>query len=276
MLLSLCLVLIFCVTATPTSADVDLTIRTEIELDEALSDMELSRDGKWLYMLTQKGRLLIYSYQGQFVGAFDVDKGFSTIEPGPTQNEIYLLDKNGKKLQIAELNYSHKIDTSGSPFKGVAAAPVEIVEFTDFQCPYCAKLANIFKELLELYPGKLKIVYKSFPLSSHKYAWKAAAAAMAAHEYGQFWPFHDRLFENHDKLNDVKLLSIRKAFGLDTPDFDKMMKSSKVRVKIAEDKKEGKSLGVTGTPTVFVNGKPLKDRSLKGFKAAIDKALAEK
>jgi protein-disulfide isomerase len=274
-LLGLCLLLICNLAATPSLADVDLSIKTEIELDEALSDMKLSRDGKWLYMLTRKGRLLIYSNQGRLTGAFDVGKGFSTIEPGPTQNEIYLLDKVGKKLQIAELNYSCEIDTSESPFKGAADAPVVIVEFTDFQCPYCAKLGDIFKELLKRYPGKLKIVYKSFPLSSHKYAWKAAAAAMAAHEKGQFWPFHDRLFENHDQLNDAKLQEIRKAFGFDTPEFEKLMKSSKVRIKIAEDKKEGKAIGVVGTPTVFVNGKLLKNKRLEGFKAAIDKALAQ-
>ena len=273
LLLTLCLAMIVCSPAPSSWADADLSIKTEIELDYAVSDMKLSRDGKWLYLLTRQGRLIVYSYQGALAGAFEVGPGFTQIEPGPTDNEIYLLNKDGKKLQIAELNYVRQIDSSGSPFKGAPDAPVVIVEYTDFQCPYCAKLGSIFKELLALYPGKLKIVYKSYPLSSHKYAWKAATAAMAAHEKGRFWAFYDRLFENFNRLNDDKLMEIRKEFGFDTPEFDTLMKSTKIRTKVAEDKKEGKNNDVRGTPTVFVNGKQLKDKRLQGFRAAIEREL---
>ena len=274
-LLCIGLAMIVCCPVPSCRADVDLTIKTELELAYSPSDMKLSRNGKWLYMLTEQGRLLVYSSQGNLAGAFDLGPGLAQIEPGPTENEIYLLDKAGKRLQIAELNFSREIDSSGSPFKGAADAPVVIVEYTDFQCPYCAKLGDIFKKLLKLYPGKLKIVYKNFPLSSHKYSWKAAAAVMAAHEKGQFWPFHDRLFENYNKLDNAKLMEIRKEFGFDTPEFDKLMKSAKIRDKVADDKSEGKSIDVRGTPTVFVNGKLLKDKRMESFKAAIDKALAQ-
>jgi protein-disulfide isomerase len=273
MLICLCLAMICCCPTASCIAEMDITVKAEFELESALSDLKLSRDGKWMYLLTQEGQLLVYSYKGVLVGAFDVGAGFTQIEPGPTEDEIYLLDKKGKTIQIAELNYPREIDSSGSPFKGKVDAPVVIVEYTDFQCPYCAKLGTIFNELLELYPGKLKIVYKNFPLSGHTYAWKAAAAVMAAHEKGQFWPFHDRLFEHFNSLDDAKLLKIRKEFGFDTPEFDQLMKSSKIRKKVADDKQEGKSIGVHSTPTVFVNGIRLKDKRLSGFKAAIDKAL---
>jgi len=265
---------ICCPTAVPAS-DVDLLIKSEIQLEFEPADMKLSRNGEWLYLLTAEGQLLVYSHQGKLAGAFDVGPAFSQIEPGPTETELYLLDKRGKRMRIAELNIAKQIDIDDSPFKGAADAPVTIVEYTDFQCPYCAKLGDIFKEVLALYPGKVKIVYKSYPLSSHKFAWKAAAAAMAAHRKGQFWPFHDILFKNYNALDDAKLMQIRKKFGFDTPEFDKLMKSSAVRTKVAADKKEGKAIGVQGTPTVFINGKRLRDKSLEGFKAAIDQELQQ-
>lgn len=271
--LTLSLAIALCCPTAGIFADVDVTVKSEIKLGFAVSDMKLSRDGSWLYLLTREGQLLIYSYQGKLVGEESVGADFTQIEPGPTEAELYLLDKSGQRLRIAELTYPQEIGIDGSPFKGAADAPVIIVEYTDFQCPYCAKIGDTFKALLELYPGKIKIVYKSYPLSSHKYSWKAAAAAVAAHEKGQFWPFHDRLFEHFDKLDDAMLMKIRKEFGFDTPEFDKLMKSSKVRVKVADDKKEGKTVGVTGTPTVFVNGKKLKNKSLDGFKTAIEKEL---
>jgi protein-disulfide isomerase len=131
-------------------------------------------------------------------------------------------------------------------------------------------LGAIFSKILKKYPGKIKIVYKSYPLQSHKFAWKAAANAMAAHQKGKFWEFHDRLFANSKNLNDAKIMEIRKSLGFDTPEFDELIKSAAVRKKVADDYKEGQRNGVRGTPAGFVNGERLKDKSFKGFTVAID------
>lgn len=253
--------------------DVDLKIKSELTFEEPPVDITFSRDGQWFYMLFQDGKLFIYTNQGELKGKVEVGPGFDKIEPGPFEDELYLLSSKTKKIQVIEAIPTRGIDISASPIKGAADAPVVIVEYTDFQCPYCAKLGLMFSQLLKKYPGKIKIVYKSYPLQNHKFAWKAAANAMAAHQKGKFWEFHDRLFANSKTLDDDKIMEIRKSFGFDTPEFDKLIKSAAVRKKVADDLKEGQRNGVRGTPTVFVNGKRLKDKSLKGFTSAIDNEL---
>lgn len=268
--------LFFFLFATLCHADVDLKIKSELEFEKPPVDITFSRDGQWLYILFQNGDLLIYTYQGEMKGKVEVGPGFDKIEPGPFEDEIYLLNRKTNKIKIIEATPIRGIDISTSPFKGAADAPVVIVEYTDFQCPYCAKLGAIFSQMLKKYPGKLKIVYKSYPLQNHKFAWKAAANAMAAHQKGKFWEFHDRLFANSKNLNDAKIMEIRKSLGFDTPEFDALIKSAAVRKKVADDRNEGQKNGVRGTPTVFINGKRLKDKSLKGFTLAIDNELKKR
>lgn len=256
-------------------AEVDWSLKTELNFKKTPVDMAFSRDAQWLYVLTEDGHLLVYTYDHQLKGKIPVGTEFEKIVSGPSRDLIYLLSRKGNKIRVIEANPSQQIDISGSPYKGAVDAPVVITEFTDFQCPYCAELGEIFKRLLQQYPEKIKIVYKSFPLSSHRYAWKAATHAMAAHQEGKFWEFHDRLFENYKTLDDNKFMEIRKALGFDTPEFEAIMGSPQVRSQVALDLNEGQRLGVRGTPTVFINGKRVKDKSLKGFQAAIEKELNE-
>ncbi len=255
------------------SAELQWETKSTMRLQNPPLDMAVSRDGQWIYMLLKGGTVQIYTYDRILKGSIEVGNGFDHIEAGPLEDEIYLLGSNNKDLRIIEWTPNREINTTGAPFKGKVDAPVVIAEFTDFQCPYCAKMGATFSRLLELYPGKIKIVYKSYPLSNHRFAWKAAVAAMAAHRKGQFWKFHDRLFENHNVLNDQKIDDIRKEFGFDTPEFDAIMRSPEVRTQVAQDRAEGQQIGVRGTPTVFINGKRLKDKTLEGFRKAIDKEL---
>ena len=102
---------------------------------------------------------------------------------------------------------------------------------------------------------------------------KAAMAALASGSQGKFWEFHDLLFENYNKLNDQKIREIALALGLDQAEFEKKMKDPRIEAMIRQDVRDGVQAGVQGTPTVFINGRRLKDRSLKGFQVAIDKEL---
>ncbi len=271
------IILFLLITATmPASTgmtDVDGMITSRLALHETPIDMSLSRDGRWLYLLTSSGDLLIYASQGAYNGKIEVGKDIDRIEAGPTEEEIYLLSRKDKGIQILSVSYSHAIDTSKSPYKGPADAPVVIVEYTDFQCPYCARLGSTLDRMMQLYPGKIKIVYKSFPLISHQYAWTAATAAVAANEKGKFWEFYKLLFDNYNQINDAKLMEIRKFFGFDTPEFEALMNSAKIRNRVSEDREEGIKLGVNGTPTVFINGKRLKNKRPEGFKEAIEREL---
>lgn len=254
-------------------ADVDGQITSKLALQEPPLDMSLSRDGRWIYLLTSSGELLVYDSQGSYNGKIEVGADIDQIEAGPTEEEIYLLSRKDKSIQMVSVSYTHAIDTSESPFKGPADAPVVIVEYTDFQCPYCARLGSTLDQMMQLYPGKIKIVYKSFPLNNHKYAWKAATAAVAANEKGKFWEFYKLLFDNYNRINDAKLMEIRKLLGFGTPDFEALMNSAKIRTRVFEDREEGIRLGVNGTPTVFINGKQLKNKRPEGFKEAIEREL---
>jgi len=127
--------------------------------------------------------------------------------------------------------------------------------------------------VLENNAGKVKLVFKNFPLRRHKYATKAAMAALAAGKYGKFWKFHDQLFLEYNKLNDQKIREIAQNLGLNGEEFEKMMKNPKILAKIQQDILDGRQAGVTGTPTVFVNGRRLRDWSPNGFQVLIDKAL---
>ena len=254
-------------------AEIDAQIISQLTLEASPLEVRISRDGEWLYLLTDSGNILIYTSKGVYNGKIEVGKDIDQIEVGPTSEQIYLVNRKAKTLQVAEVSYTFNIDISESPYKGPADAPVVIVEYTDFQCPYCARLGSTLDQVMQLYPGKIKIVYKSFPLNSHKYAWKAATAAVAANEKGKFWEFYKMLFDNYNRINDAKLLEIRKLFGFDRPDFDALMNSDKIRARVSADRDEGLKLGVNGTPTVFINGKRLKNKRPEGFKEAIDAEL---
>ncbi len=120
----------------------------------------------------------------------------------------------------------------------------------------------------------MKLVFKNFPLRNHKFAWPAAIAALAANKQGKFWELHDQLYENYNRLSDQKIREIAQQVGLDMEKFDKDMKDPKLKAIVERDFQEGARVGVRGIPTIFVNGRQLRNRSFQGFQAAIEKELA--
>jgi len=130
--------------------------------------------------------------------------------------------------------------------------------------------------VLEKYPTQVKIVEKNFPLQMHKFARQAATAALAAHKQGKFWEYHKKLFESISSLNDAKVQEIATQLGLDMDKFNKDLKDQALQNIITRDLQEGTAAGVRGTPTIFVNGKPLAARSIEGFQQAIDEELKKK
>lgn len=120
----------------------------------------------------------------------------------------------------------------------------------------------------------MKLVFKNFPLRNHKFARPAAIAALAANKQGKFWELHDQLYENYNRLSDQKIREIAQQVGLDMEKFDKDMKDPKLKAIVERDFQEGARVGVRGIPTIFVNGRQLRNRSFQGFQAAIEKELA--
>ena len=127
--------------------------------------------------------------------------------------------------------------------------------------------------MLEKNPKTVKIVFKNFPIRSHKFAVQAAVAALAADRQGKFWDFHDELFNNYNRLNEEKVQEIAAKFKLDKAQFEKDRKDPLLLEQIKYDVNEALQAGVGSVPSVFVNGRKLKERSLKGFQDLIDKEL---
>ena len=125
--------------------------------------------------------------------------------------------------------------------------------------------------MLEKYPNEVKLVHKDFPLTNHKYVQKAAAAALAANRQGKFWEFHDRLFKNANRLNDQKLKEISRELTLNEEKFKKDMQDPEILKIISQDIREDAKVGVRGTPTIFINGRLLRQGSLQEFQRIIEK-----
>ena len=127
--------------------------------------------------------------------------------------------------------------------------------------------------MIENYPKQVKIVYKNFPIRSHKYSEPSAKAALAAERQGKFWPFHDRLYAHYKDLSDEKIREIAGQLKLDMAQFEKDRKDPEIAGKVRADIRDGRKAGVRGVPTVFINGRRLRKRSVQGFSEIIEKEL---
>ena len=147
------------------------------------------------------------------------------------------------------------ISTAGDPVRGPANARVTIVEFSDFQCPYCSVAAPQVLSLVDRYPKDVKVVFKQFPLDMHRQARLAAEASLAAHAQGKFWPMHDRKFANFRQLSRENIVRWAAESGLDGARFAADLDSHKYAAKVEQELNEGMNAGVMGTPSFFINGK---------------------
>ncbi len=164
------------------------------------------------------------------------------------------------------------VATEGEPSLGPTNAPVTIVEFSDFQCPYCRQAQDTLKRLMAAYEGKIKLVFRDFPLRNiHPQAQKAAEAAQCAAE----WPYHDKLFASTNLQMD-ELKKFAQELQLNVEQFTSCLDSSKYAAGIDADMQAGQQAGVNATPTFFVNGYPLSGAaSYERFKELVDAALEQ-
>jgi protein-disulfide isomerase len=155
---------------------------------------------------------------------------------------------------------------------------VTLIEFSDFQCPFCLRVAPTIKQIRERYGDKVRIVWKDFPLTQiHPQAFKAGEAAHCAGDQGKFWEYHDHLFSNQSALNPSDLKRYAAALSLNTTAFDQCLDSSKHAERVRDGVSVGSALGVNSTPTVYVNGRVLAGaQPLEAFVALIDEELAKK
>jgi protein-disulfide isomerase len=179
--------------------------------------------------------------------------------------EVLLTPYTPPKVQVA----------ATGPSKGPEAAPITIVEFSDFQCPFCVRAEPTVNDLLAAYPGKIRLVYRDFPLPSHNLAPKAAEAAHCAEDQSKYWEMHDKLFAANGKLEVSDLKSYAREVGLDGGKFDRCLDSGDKAPVVASNKKAGDEAGVNGTPAFFVNGRLISGaQPLENFKQLVDQELS--
>ena len=167
-----------------------------------------------------------------------------------------------------------KVDVDGAPTRGPANAIVTLVEFSDFQCPFCANVTPLLVRLQREYPKNLRIVWKHFPLPMHAQARGAHRAAVAAGEQGKFWEMHDRIFARPGDLDRKTLENHARALGLDFAKFEKALDSPGVDAQIEDDISEGQSIGVRGTPTFVINGRVFSGAlPYEAFKAQVEQSI---
>lgn len=165
------------------------------------------------------------------------------------------------------------IATDDQPVKGNAKALVTIVEFTDFECPSCARQHPVLERIVSEFGDRVRLVVRDFPLSQHANARKAAEAAEAAREQGKYWEYVSVLFRNQSALGVEKLRQYATEVGLDRARFDASLESGKFSDKVQRDVIDGRKLGINGTPTLYINGRRLSDNSYETLKSAIEAAL---
>lgn len=173
-------------------------------------------------------------------------------------------------------NKVYTIPAGNSYAKGPANAPVVIVEFSDFQCPFCSQAAALIKQVTDAYPNDVRFIYKNYPLPFHKEAMPAARAAIAAGKQGKFFEMHDKLFENYRTLSAEYFTKAAQEIGLDLEKFKKDMEDPSTQAQIDQEMKEASAADVRGTPTIFINGKKPQGRSFELYKGIIDEALKAK
>jgi protein-disulfide isomerase len=168
-----------------------------------------------------------------------------------------------------------EVGTQGAPLRGPAEAPVTLVEFSDFQCPFCKQSQATLTQLLKQYPGKLKLVYRDFPLDQiHPQARAAAEAARCANDQGKFWEYHDILFAQSPQASPEALRRYAEQSGLDAASFDRCLTSGLHRSAVQRDVDDGTRLGITGTPAFFINGRPvLGAQQIEAFTRVIEEEL---
>lgn len=265
-------------TNTAPPSKIDWSVDKTWDLPAKPLDIGYSLDGKRVFILTDQQTVLVYDNLGELTGSIPVDKGVSAIDIAPRGEKLFLINQSTKAFSDLTIDFISDINTEGSPFRGLAKATVTIVLFTDFECPYCGKVSPLLEQALEKNPDTVKVILKNMPLAMHQFADPAARAALAAGEQGKYWEFHDALFALpalNIALNDKAIEDIAVKLGLKMDRFKSDMASPKIRQKVDQDIMDAQKAGVTGTPAIFVNGHPLRERTIEAIQQKIDAALGK-
>jgi protein-disulfide isomerase len=213
----------------------------------------------------------------------ELKKAEAMVKKGTPKGKIYAALMKDAKTEVgggapaggqAPSGPPKKVDVGNAPVRGPKNAPITVVLFSDFQCPFCSRVEPVLVELEKAYPHKVRVAWKNFPLAFHSNAKPAAEAALAAKEQGKFWEMHEILFKNQQALTAADLEKYAKEIGLDMTKYKQAMDSHKFAAQIEADMKQGSALGVSGTPAAFVNGQLVSGaQPIDAFKKIVDAEL---
>uniref|UniRef100_UPI0040571FC5 thioredoxin domain-containing protein n=1 Tax=Candidatus Electronema sp. TaxID=2698783 RepID=UPI0040571FC5 len=232
-------------------------------------------DGRMVFILGEDSQVHLYSTEGQKLGVIPADPGTVAIDIAPRGEMLYMMDQNGS-YKALDVSFAKDIDISGAPFLGKETAPVAIVVFSDFQCPFCSRVHPLLEEVMKRNPETVKVIFKHMPLNMHQQAEPAAKAAIAAQEQGKFWQMHDALFAISSSLSPETIEKAAKDVGLDMEKFKADLSSPAVQEKLNKDMSAARLAEVNGTPTIFVNGRRVNAPSPDMIQKMIEQELNKK
>jgi protein-disulfide isomerase len=271
--------LLFSATAQATTSPepenrIDWSVQQTWKVDTEPLDFVQALDNTKVFFLGSDSKVHIYDPTGNKIGWIPVDKGVTAIDIAPRGEALYLINKTTQEYTVLDINIIHDIDISGSPFFGDENAPVAIVVFSDFQCPHCGSVHPLLKQVLEQNKGKVKVVFKHFPLNMNGPAVPAALATIAAQNQGKFWQMHDAIFAAKGQIDQKNIDKMATEIGLDTEQFKKDLSSPVTMQLLQKDLTDAQKAGVSGTPVLYINGRKVKNRSMEAIQNMIDEELA--
>jgi protein-disulfide isomerase len=259
--------------AAPVQAKTEWELDREIELDIKPIDTAVSADGNAMYILTKKNILVYSLLENSILDTIPLDKKFTGISTVPRINALVLTSASGKSITIIKLSETIELPVDSSPVIGAQDARVTLTVFMDFQCPYCSREFPEIEKLLKQYPQDLRLVIKHFPLASHKFATPAAIGALAADRQGKYLDLTRELLKNFRALDEAVLMKLAGEAGLDLEKFQQDRADSAHQQQIQRDRQLARKAGVRGVPSLYINGKPVQNRSLQGMAAMVDAEL---
>lgn len=255
------------------AGDLNWTVLANWTIPAKPLDIAQTLDFKKVFILAADAKVYIYAADGKPLGALPVDAHVTAIDIAPRGEMLYLLNDKTNSYTALDISFTQKIDITGAPVRGKVDAPVTLVLFSDFECPWCGKLEPELAKLLAANPDKLRIVFKHLPLPMHKLAEPAALAAIAAQRQDKFWEMHDCLFGTSN-WNEGSVDECARKVGLNMEKFKADMASPEVGMQLNKDRSDSMAAEVNSTPTLFINGKPTRDKSLANLQRMVNEAAA--
>lgn len=255
------------------SGDLNWSVQTTWTLPTKPLDIAQSLDNKKVFILGADAKVHIFTPDGKKLGEMPVDPNTSAIDIAARGEMLYLINSKSNSYTAIDVSFTQQIDITGAPVQGKIDAPVTLIVFSDFECPWCGKLEPVLKQLLDSNKDKLRIVFKHLPLPMHPNAEPAALAAIAAQKQDKFWQMHDALFQTTNWTPGVIEQNAQKI-GLNMEKFKADLSNPETEMQLAKDKSDAQLADVVSTPSMFINGRPVRDRSLLALQTMVNEALA--